>query len=41
MSLPEGAYQALENALGPEHVCDEPAVTSVPSPEWLPAGHRP
>ncbi len=27
MSLPPGAYQALAEALGPEHVCDDPAVT--------------
>jgi glycolate oxidase len=35
MSLPKGAYQALEDALGPEYVCDEPAVTSAYSYMWI------
>jgi glycolate oxidase len=35
MSLPKGAYQALEDVLGPGHVCDDPAVTSAYSYMWL------
>ena len=35
MSLPKGAYQALEDTLGPENVCDDPAVTSAYSYMWL------
>lgn len=35
MSLPKGAYQALENALGPENVCDDPGVTCAYSYMWL------
>ncbi len=35
MSLPKGAYQALEDALGPQYVCDEPGVTSAYSYMWL------
>jgi len=35
MSLPRGAYQALEDALGAQYVCDEPAVTSAYSYMWL------
>jgi len=35
MSLPDGAYEALENALGAENVCDDPAVTSAYSYMWL------
>ncbi len=35
MSLPDGAYKALEDALGPDNVCDEPAVTSGYSYMWL------
>ncbi|MEI6126194.1 MAG: FAD-binding oxidoreductase [Pseudomonadota bacterium] len=35
MSLPPGAYQALADALGPEHVCDDPAVTGAYSYMWL------
>jgi glycolate oxidase len=35
MSLPPGAYQALAEALGPEHVCDDPAVTGAYSYMWL------
>jgi len=35
MSLPKGAYQALEDALGTENVCDDPAVTSAYSYMWL------
>ncbi|MCX5896519.1 MAG: FAD-dependent oxidoreductase, partial [Proteobacteria bacterium] len=35
MSLPKGAYQAMADALGPEYVCDEPAVTSAYSYMWL------
>ena len=35
MSLPKGAYQALEDALGARYVCDEPAITSAYSYMWL------
>jgi hypothetical protein len=35
MSLPKGAYEALENALGPENVCDDPGVTCAYSYMWL------
>ncbi|MCX5884732.1 MAG: FAD-binding oxidoreductase [Proteobacteria bacterium] len=35
MSLPKGAYEALEDALGSEHVCDDPAITSAYSYMWL------
>ena len=35
MSLPNGAYAALANALGAENVCDDPAVTSGYSYMWL------
>jgi glycolate oxidase len=35
MSLPDGAFQALADALGPEQVCDEPAVTAGYSYMWL------
>ena len=35
MSLPKGAYQALESALGPENVCDDPGVTCAYSYMWL------
>jgi len=35
MSLPKGAHQALEDTLGPENVCDDPAVTSAYSYMWL------
>lgn len=35
MSLPKGAYQALEDALGPKNVCDDPAVTTAYSYMWL------
>jgi len=35
MSLPKGAYEALEDALGSDHVCDDPAVTSAYSYMWL------
>jgi hypothetical protein len=35
MSLPNGAYEALANALGAENVCDDPAVTSGYSYMWL------
>ena len=35
MSLPKGAYQALENALGPDNVCDDPGVTCAYSYMWL------
>ena len=35
MSLPKGAYQALENALGSDYVCDDPGVTCAYSYMWL------
>lgn len=35
MSLPRGAYQALEQALGKENVCDDPSVTAGYSYMWL------
>jgi len=35
MSLPKGAYEALADVLGPEQVCDDPAVTSGYSYMWL------
>ncbi len=35
MGLPTGAYQAIECALGPENVCDDPSVTSAYSYMWL------
>jgi len=35
MSLPKGAYQALEDALGAQYVCEEPAITSAYSYMWL------
>ena len=28
MSLPKGAYQALEDVLGPENISDDPAITT-------------
>jgi len=35
MSLPKGAYQALEDVLGSTHVSDDPAITSAYSYMWL------
>jgi len=35
MSLPRGAYRALEDALGRENVCDDPSVTAGYSYMWL------
>ena len=35
MALPQGAYQALADALGAENICDDPAVTSGYSYMWL------
>jgi len=35
MGLPQGAYQALADALGAENICDDPAVTSGYSYMWL------
>lgn len=35
MSLPYGAFKALEDALGPGNVCDDPAVTTAYSYMWL------
>ena len=35
MSLPKGAYQALEDALGQGNICDDPGVTCAYSYMWL------
>ena len=35
MSLPKGAYEALEDALGKGNICDDPAVTAGYSYMWL------
>jgi glycolate oxidase len=35
MSLPKGAYQALEDALGSDNVCDDPGITCAYSYMWL------
>ncbi len=35
MSLPKGAYEALENVLGKENINDDPALTSAYSYMWL------
>lgn len=35
MSLPKGAYQALEDALGAENISDDPAITTSYSYMWL------
>ena len=35
MSLPKGAYQVLEDVLGPENISDDPAITTAYSYMWL------
>ena len=35
MSLPKGAYEALEDVLGKENINDDPALTSAYSYMWL------